>query len=244
MAEFNPELESIVRELNEKATPEAGEAASPTQVSSRPIPIQTDATVDADSLDPLLRRAVDRGASDLILVAGCSAILRVDGSLVHGGPAISHDEINRLVLPLLSPARREELETRRSCDFSFVREGIGRFRTNVHFQRGTLAAAVRLLPAAIPTLESLNLPASLAKLTERKQGLILVTGPTGSGKTSTLAALMGIVNENYPYHVVTIEDPIEYYHVNGKSIFEQIEVGTTATTSPERYAAFCVRTPT
>ena len=230
MAEFNPELESIVRELNEQASPDPGQAQGQTtggaQAASRPLPVETDVTVDSDSLDPLLRQAVERGASDVLLVAGCNAVLRVNGSLIRGsGPALDHDDINKLVLPMLSAGRREELETRRSCDFSFVREGIGRFRTNVHFQRGTLAAAVRLLPPEIPTLESLNLPASLAKLTERKQGLILVTGPTGSGKTSTLAALMGIVNENYPYHVVTIEDPIEYYHVNRKSIFEQIEVG-------------------
>ena len=230
MAEFNPELESIVRELNEQATPAPGPAQAQTaggaHAALTPLPVETDVTVDSDSLDPLLRQAVERGASDVLLVAGCNAVLRVNGSLVRGsGPALDHDDINKLLLPMLSAGRREELETRRSCDFSFVREGIGRFRTNVHFQRGTLAAAVRLLPPEIPTLDSLNLPASLAKLTERKQGLILVTGPTGSGKTSTLAALMGIVNENYPYHVVTIEDPIEYYHVNRKSIFEQIEVG-------------------
>ena len=232
MAEYNPELESIVRELNEKASPDRSDTRAPRTAqassipASMPLSVETDVTIDSDSLDPVLRQAVERSASDLLLVAGCPVVLRVNGSLLHGsGPVLDHDDVNKLVLPMLSSARREELETRRSCDFSFVREGIGRFRTNVHFQRGTLAAAIRLLPAEIPTLESLHLPASLAKLTERKQGLILVTGPTGSGKTSTLAALMGLVNQNYPDHVVTIEDPIEYYHVNRKSIFEQIEVG-------------------
>jgi twitching motility protein PilT len=106
-----------------------------------------------------------------------------------------------------------------------VRESIGRFRVNLHYQRGSLAAAIRLLPARIPTLESLHLPASLARLAERRQGLVLVTGPTGCGKSSTLAALLDLINSSQRDHIVTIEDPIEYQHPNRSSIVEQIEVG-------------------
>jgi len=106
-----------------------------------------------------------------------------------------------------------------------VREGLGRFRVNIHYQRGTLAASIRLLPSRIPSLESLHLPVSLARLADRRQGLVLVTGPTGCGKTSTLAALIDIVNTRRAAHVVTIEDPIEYQHANRSAIVEQIEVG-------------------
>ena len=130
-----------------------------------------------------------------------------------------------LVLPLLEPAQLEELQKRKSVDLSFVRENLGRFRVNIHHQRGTLAASIRLLPSRIPSLESLHLPLSLAKLAERRQGLVLVTGPTGCGKSSTLAALIDIVNTKRAAHVVTIEDPVEYQHANRSAIIEQIEVG-------------------
>jgi len=130
-----------------------------------------------------------------------------------------------LLLPLLAPSQAAELQKRKSVDFGFVREGLGRFRINLHHQRGTLAASIRLLPSRIPSLESLHLPASLARLAERRQGLVLVTGPTGCGKTSTLAALIDIVNARRAAHVVTIEDPVEYQHANRTAIIEQIEVG-------------------
>jgi twitching motility protein PilT len=106
-----------------------------------------------------------------------------------------------------------------------VRDPIGRFRANIHYQRGTLAASIRLLPAKIPTLESLHLPAAMARLAERRNGLVLVTGPTGCGKTSTLAALIDLINTKRRDHIVTIEDPIEYQHPSRSSIVEQIEVG-------------------
>jgi twitching motility protein PilT len=139
-------------------------------------------------------------------------------------PALEPEDVGSHVLPLLEPAQMEELQKRKSVDLGFVREGIGRFRINIHHQRGTLAASIRLLPSRIPTLESLHLPASLAKLAERKQGLVLVTGPTGCGKSTTLAALIELVNRR-PAHVVTIEDPVEYQHANRAAVIEQIEVG-------------------
>ena len=224
MADYNPELESLVRELNQKATT-GGQTVDPADTDPPQAidPLPTGAT---ESLDRILRYSFERDASDVLFVAGSGIVLRRGGRLERKRePILEHQEIRDLFLPLLSPERQKALEAHRSFDFSFVREGIGRFRANLHYQRGTLAAAIRILPAEIPTLESLHLPPQLGKLVERKQGLILVTGPTGSGKTSTQAALMGIVNKLYPYHVVTIEDPIEYYHADDQSVFEQIEVG-------------------
>jgi len=113
-------------------------------------------------------------------------------------------------------------------DLCFSRDGIGRFRGNVHHQRGTLAGSIRLLPEKIPTLESLHLPATLRRLAEARQGLILVTGPTGCGKSSTLAALVDLINTQRRGHIVTIEDPVEFVHANRNSVLEQIEVGHDA----------------
>jgi twitching motility protein PilT len=133
-----------------------------------------------------------------------------------------------LVTGLLTPNQTQELQRSKSVDFCFSRDGIGRFRANVHFQRGTLAASLRLLPEKIPSLESLHLPTGLKRLAEARQGLVLITGPTGCGKSSTLAALVDLINTQRHDHVVTIEDPIEYVHTNRSSIIEQIEVGRDA----------------
>ena len=178
------------------------------------------------SLDTMLGLAVEQNASDIVLVAGSAVTLRVNGSLVPAsGKALSPDDIRNLLLPLLTVEQAKELERERALDFCFVRDSIGRFRANFHYQRGTLAASIRLLPAQIPTIESLHLPSVLARLTERRQGLILLTGPTGCGKTSTMAALIDRINARRRDHIITIEDPIEYQHTNRSSIVEQIEVG-------------------
>jgi twitching motility protein PilT len=212
MSEYDNELSKIVAELN-RAAPSQKYAAARTGQST-------------PSLDQLLHSAAGRGASDVLLIAGAPAMLRVTGNLTPGaGAVLEADDVRSLVLPLLEPAQLEELQKRKSVDLSFVRENLGRFRVNIHHQRGTLAASIRLLPSRIPSLESLHLPLSLAKLAERRQGLVLVTGPTGCGKSSTLAALIDIVNTKRAAHVVTIEDPVEYQHANRSAIIEQIEVG-------------------
>ena len=178
------------------------------------------------SLDAILSAAAAQGASDVILVAGTPVTLRVNGTIApSSGKPLSPDDIRNLLLPLLTPAQTKELEESKAFDFCFVRESTGRFRTNIHYQRGTLAASIRLLPAQIPSAESLHLPPVLSKLIERRQGLILLTGPTGSGKTSTIAALLDLINARRREHIITIEDPIEYEHANRLSIVEQIEVG-------------------
>jgi len=211
MSEYDSELSKIVAELN-RAAP-----------GNKPA---TRAPEGTASLDKLLSFAATRGASDVLLIAGAPAILRVNGALTPGsGSALEAEEVRSLVLPLLAPAQLAELEKNRSMDLGFMREGLGRFRVNLHHQRGTLAASIRLLPARIPSLEALHLPPVLTKLAERRQGLVLVTGATGCGKTSTLAALIDIVNSKRQAHVVTIEDPVEYQHTNRASIIEQIEVG-------------------
>ena len=211
LAEYDSELSKIVAELN-RAAPSQKAAARTPQASA--------------SLQELLHFAGRRGASDILLVAGAPAILRVNGALASGsGAVLDPEDVRAAVLPLLDAAQLDELQRRKAIDFGFEREGLGRFRVNIHHQRGTVAASIRLLPARIPSLDSLHLPATLSRLAERRQGLVLVTGPTGCGKTSTLAALIDIINTRRAAHVVTIEDPVEYQHANRSAVIEQIEVG-------------------
>jgi twitching motility protein PilT len=206
MPEYEGELTRLVEQLNRSA---AGPKSD-----------------DSKLLDQFLAVAVQRHASDILLVAGSAAILRVNGALTAGiGQVLSAAELRSILLSMLTAAQIEELQNRKSIDFSFVRKSIGRFRANLHYQRGTLAAAIRLLPEQVPSLESLHLPLSLALLAERRQGLVLLTGATGCGKSSTLAALVDLINTRRRDHIITIEDPIEYQHPNRNSIVEQIEFG-------------------
>jgi twitching motility protein PilT len=206
MADYESELSRLVDQLNRAAI--NGKSA------------------EKRSLDQLLEISLRRNASDILLIAGSPATLRLNGALTpDAGPPLSAEDIENFLLPLLTPPQFKELQENKSLDFCFVRGAIGRFRANFHHQRGTLAAAIRLLPEQVPTLESLHLPASLAMLTERRQGLVLLTGPTGSGKTSTLAALVDRINTRRHDHIITIEDPIEYHHQNRSSLIEQIQLG-------------------
>jgi twitching motility protein PilT len=206
MGEYETELSKLVDELNRSAT-------NAKQSEKR-------------SLDQLLAVALQRSASDIVLIAGSPATLRVNGALTPDvGPPLSAEDIRGILLPMLTPSQLKELQEQKCLDFCFVRSAIGRFRANFHHQRGTLAAAIRLLPEQVPSLESLHLPPALAMLTERRQGLVLLTGPTGCGKTSTLAALVDHVNAHRHDHIITIEDPIEYQHTNRSSFVEQIELG-------------------
>ena len=216
MPEYENDLSQLVYELN-RSTQKASTPDSDT------LEIITD---KRSSLDALLTQAAEQNASDILLVSGSAVTLRVNGSLASGtGSILSPDDLRTLVLPLLTKDQSAELETSRSLDFCFVRPSTGRFRVNLHYQRGSLAASIRLLPAQVPTVESLHLPPILARLIERRQGLILLTGPTGCGKTSTMAALIDLINARRREHIITIEDPIEYQHTNRNSIVEQIEVG-------------------
>jgi twitching motility protein PilT len=223
MPEYDDELTRIVAELN-RAAPASTHGAAPGDATLEKPPVRL--AQDTGSLDSVLVSAVRLNASDLIIVAGYGVSLRVNGTLAPpAGSPLSGEEVRALVVPLLDSRQYEELQRNKSVDFCFVRDPIGRFRANIHYQRGTLAASIRLLPAKIPTIESLHLPPAMARLAERRNGLVLVTGPTGCGKTSTLAALIDLINTKRRDHIVTIEDPIEYQHPNRSSIVEQIEVG-------------------
>lgn len=225
MPYYEKELAQIVAELNRSAAPVPREARE----SRDAIPAAAAATGNLDSLDQLLMYAARQTASDLLLIAGAPVTLRVGGELSKpAGAPLEAEDTRSLLLPLLTPAQTQELQRARSVDLCFHREGIGRFRANIHYQQGTVAGSLRLLPERVPTLESLNLPPMLRKLAEARQGLILVTGPTGCGKSSTLAALVDLVNTHRRDHVVTIEDPVEFLHSNRQSIIEQIEVGRDA----------------
>ncbi len=219
MPYYEKELAQIVAELNR--------AAPVPRDSKETVPQETPGSLD--SLDQLLLYAVNQTASDLLLIAGAPVTLRIGGELSKpGGTPLEAEDTRSLLLPVLTPAQTQELQRNRSVDLCFHRQGIGRFRANIHYQRGTLAGSLRLLPEKIPTLESLNLPPLLRRLAEARQGLVLVTGPTGCGKSSTLAALLDLVNTHRHDHVVTIEDPVEFLHTNRQSIIEQIEVGRDA----------------
>jgi twitching motility protein PilT len=196
------------------------------------------------SLDKLLTLAAQQGASDIILVAGSVVAFRINGSLsLASSKPLSVDELRSMLLPLLTTDQAAELEAQRALDFCFVRGATGRFRANLHYQRGTLGASIRILPAQIPTIESLHLPPILSRLMERKQGLVLLTGPTGSGKTSTMAALIDIINARRRDHIITIEDPIEFQHANRNSIVEQIEVGHDTPTFAQAVRAVLRQNP-
>jgi twitching motility protein PilT len=217
---YEKELAQIVEELN-RATPGSREP--------REVALPSESLGNPEALDQLLMFAVRQTASDLLLIAGAPVTLRIGGELSKpAGPPLEPEDTRSLLLPVLTPTQTQELQRNRSVDLCFHREGIGRFRANIHYQRGTLAGSLRLLPERIPTLESLNLPPLLRHLSEARQGLILVTGPTGCGKSSTLAALLDLVNTHRRDHVVTIEDPVEFLHTNRQSIIEQIEVGRDA----------------
>lgn len=178
------------------------------------------------NIQDLLKQVVDKRASDLHLVVGAPPILRVDGQLrpIPETPVLEPETIKELVLSLVNEEQKDLLLVNKELDFSYSFQNFGRFRINAYFQRGSLSAAFRLIPATIPTIEELNLPKICHQFAKLRQGFILVTGPTGHGKSSTLAAVINEINENRSEHIVTIEDPIEYTYKQKKSIVSQREL--------------------
>jgi twitching motility protein PilT len=192
-------------------------------------------TLDASAarLTRWLADLVARQGSDLLLVAGSPPAVRVDGRLRALAEApLSGEEIEEAVLPALSPRSRATYAQEKIADGSCRLPRLGRFRINLHRERGRPAAAVRALPGEPPRLSSLGLPAGVEGLTRLPRGLVLVGGPTGSGKTTTLAALVEEINRRDPRHIVTIEDPIEYEHPHRASLVEQVEIGADAPDFP------------
>jgi twitching motility protein PilT len=180
-----------------------------------------------------LEHVVERSASDLLLVAGAPPSIRINGVLVPlaDGP-LGSEEIADAVMAALPPHARRLFRDVGIADASFRTSALGRFRINLHHERGRTAAAIRRLPLAVPRLASLGLPPSVEALTRLPRGLVLVGGPTGSGKTTTLAALVNEINLRDAKHIVTIEDPIEYEHQHRRSVVEQVEIGVDAPDFP------------
>ncbi len=178
------------------------------------------------NIQQLLDLAVQRNASDLHLSVGFPPTMRVHGDLipVTGEVASSPEQIDSLVAPLLTELQKKIFQQNLELDFSFDFESKGRFRVNIYKQKGYTAAALRLIPFRIPPLLELGLPEVLNKLTTLKQGFILVTGPTGHGKSTTLASFVQKINQERAVHVITVEDPIEYVYPPGKSLIEQREM--------------------
>ena len=197
-------------------------------VEAPPAPPETRRAVPADAvgLDELLRAARDAGASDLHIVAERPLLYRIAGELIPRGNPLDAGAVEYAIMPRVPARCRTILEKEGSCDFALDHPEHGRFRVNVTRQRTGLKACLRLIPRAIPTLESLGLPPEIAKATEHHQGLIVVTGPTGHGKTSTMAALVDILNRTTTHHLITVEDPVEYVHPRKRAMMSQREVGT------------------
>jgi twitching motility protein PilT len=167
-----------------------------------------------------------RKSSDLLLTAGAPPLIRVNGELkATEYPELTPEENKRLIYSILTDKQREEFEERRELDMSIGVSG-HRFRVNVYMQKGCVTAAMRAIPEKIPNLEELGLPKIIAKLAFRPQGLILVTGPTGHGKTTTQAAMLDLINTHKRCHIITVEDPIEYVHHHRKSVIDQRELGS------------------
>ena len=183
---------------------------------------------DRPDVRVLLRRTVERGASDLHLTAGAPPCLRLDGALVEttGTGTLGPDDTRSMAYELLSEAERARFEAEGELDFSFGVEGLSRFRGNLFLQRGSVAVALRRIPFEVPGFDELGLPSVVERLAGKPRGLVLVTGPTGSGKSTTLAAMVETVNRSRRGHVVTIEDPVEFVHPHRGCLVSQREVGT------------------
>lgn len=188
------------------------------------------------TLEEAFQRLLKESASDLLLSCGSPPRIRKDGRvqiLDPNEPPLTPSETERLLRQILSADDLKTLQKRRQVDFSFTWREQARIRGNAYYQRNSLAAAFRLLPLEIPGFELLGLPESVHRLIERRQGLILVTGPTGSGKSTTLAALIDHINQTRPYHIITFEDPIEYIHSHHLSLVDQRQIGDDAPTFAE-----------
>lgn len=185
------------------------------------------------ALEHWLGLIVDRAGSDLIFVAGEPAAMRIAGQVVRVGEAVlDGTDIEDLVAPALPPHAQRLYREHGIVDAAIRRPGLGRYRVNLHHERGRPAAVIRLLPTRVPSLASLDLPAGTEMLARIPRGLVIVGGATGSGKTTTVAALVDDINRRDAKHIITIEDPIEYEHANHRSIVQQVEVGVDAPDFP------------
>lgn len=195
-------------------------------------------------LDQWLNTLVEKGGSDLLLVEGTPPCIRIQGEVRRLEPAsLDGPEIEAAVLPALSQHALRLYRETLIADSSYRIEGLGRFRINLHRERGRAAAAIRALPTSVPHLEELHLPPTVANLAHLPRGLVLIGGPAGSGKSTTLSALIREINAREARHIVTIEDPIEYEHKHLRSVIEQVEIGTDAPDFPTALRAALRQAP-
>lgn len=177
-------------------------------------------------IEELLELATYKKASDLHISAGLPPVIRVDGRLIRvDQQALSPDDVESLVFPMLSNEQRRRLEQEWELDFSYGVQGLSRFRVNIYKDKGSYAAAFRTINTVAPSFDTLGLPDIVKKISDRPRGLVLVTGPTGSGKSTTLATMIDYINSTRAEHILTIEDPIEFVHKSKKSIIHQRELG-------------------
>ena len=177
-------------------------------------------------LDDILRYSQQMKASDIHLTVNLPPMVRVDGKLIPTPwEVVTPREAQRLVYDILLSDQIERYERTKELDFSYGVHGVGRFRFNVYRQRGSVGCAMRAIPAKIPSLDSLRMPPILKELTKKHSGVILVTGPTGSGKSTTIASMIDVINAERPVHILTMEDPIEYIHSHKVAMVNQREIG-------------------
>ena len=208
----------------------SGNGVSTNGASLSKSPAQAAAAAAADvplHIDDLLRYAVSVGASDLHLTAQMPGCIRLHGAIrpIEGCPVLDNETIRDMIFGILPASQRERFEEEKELDTSHSIAGVGRFRVNVFMQRGTVASALRSIPHEIPSFDSLSIPDAIRSFSELRRGLVLVTGPTGSGKSTTLASLVDIINRSKPLHIITIEDPIEFLHNHKRAVVNQREVG-------------------
>ena len=194
-----------------------------------PVQASMGARMDIDFAD-LLMEVVGRRASDLHLAAGSRPLVRVRGRLtrLEEYPELSPQDTREIVYSILTGDQRQRLETDWQIDFAYAIPGHARFRVNAYYQRGAIGAAFRLIPFGLTSIDELGLPASVHEFTKRPRGFVLVTGPTGSGKSTSLAAMIDEINETREDHIMTIEDPIEFLHAHKKCMVNQRELGSDA----------------
>jgi twitching motility protein PilT len=221
------DIERLILELHASLGPDPSKAGSPT-----------------GRLEHWLEQLASRGGSDLLLVAGAPPCVRVEGRVqpLAEGPLDGVD-VEEAVLPALPPHGQRQYRDAHIADASFRIGSIGRFRINLHRERGRSAAAIRLLPTKVPRFATLGLPQSVEALAQLPRGLVLIGGATGSGKTTTLAALVDEINRRDARHIVTIEDPIEYEHQHHRSVIEQVEIGVDAPDFPTALRAAVRQAP-
>ncbi len=180
-----------------------------------------------ETVDKIFELVIERDASDIVFVAGAAPTIWVSGRMQQiEAPKLCPEDIESSFLTLLNDQQRSRLQKTGDLDFSLGRQGIGRFRINVHRQRGSWAVAMRFIPDQVPSFDQLKLPEKVLQLADLPRGLVLITGGSGSGKSTTLAAMIDYMNHVYPYHIVTLEDPIEFTFQHRCAIIEQREIGT------------------